>query len=88
VIKLRGEALEPSVSTPQEREEREGAPDGAVRHGRMPSGSSGKTHGTGKDVEAEMRDQEANPSSLPALPGDGEARQTRLELGEVVEWSA
>jgi hypothetical protein len=91
VIKLRRDALEPPLSTSQDREEREGRE--GVHHtaefdGRAPSRSTGMTAGTGKDGEAEIHDEEANLPNLPALPGNGEERPTRLELGEVVEWSA
>jgi hypothetical protein len=91
VIKLRREALEPPPTTSEEREEREGR-EGVHRGGESAGGalsrSTGKTTQAGKDDAAEMRDEEPSLPNLPGLPGDGEERQTRLELGEVVEWSA
>jgi hypothetical protein len=91
VIKMRREALEPAVSTSQDREEREGR-EGVYRsaesNGGAPFRSTRMIVGTGKDGEAEIHDEEANLPKLPGLPGNGEERQTHQELGEVVEWSA
>lgn len=91
VIKLRREALEPRLSASQDREEREGRVGvhrGGESDGGAPSRSTEVTTRPGRDPQAEMHDEVANLPSLPGLPGDGEERQTRLELGEVVEWSA
>jgi hypothetical protein len=91
VLKLRAVALVPS-SPAQKGEEGEDGEEPAQECGNFgeePSPSSGNESETGKDYSSNFRDTEPLLPTIPPLPTpEEEEGQMRLDLAEVMEWSA
>jgi hypothetical protein len=90
VLKLRADAL--TSSSPSEKgkegEEWEDPTQTQGNFGEGPFPNGGNDPKRGKSFDAESHDVEPDLPLLPPLPTPGEEGQLRLDLAEVVEWSA
>jgi hypothetical protein len=91
VLKVRADALAPASpsETGEEREEREEPTQERGNSGEEPSPTSGKEPWRGKASSTNTNVMEPVLPPIPPLPtSEGEEGQMRLDLMEMVEWSA